>query len=337
MLTADDLLKELKAGSYRPVYLLMGEEPYPIDLVANFIEDNALADAEKDFNQTIVYGRDTSGKQIGLECEQYPTFASRRVVIVKEAQETAKIAELEPYVSHCLKTTVLVLCHKYKTIDKRLKLVKAIEKAGGAIIETKKLYDNQVLPWITSYAAKQGIAIEDKAAAMLAEQIGTNLSNIVSAIEKLKVAMAGSQKTITADLVEKQIGASKEYNSFELRDAIFNRNASKAYKIAKAFGLNERQYPVQPVISMLFNSFQKLFIYQYVKGKGFDAAAQTIGERPFSIQRLYDPASKQYNGVKCMRILEILQRYDMRSKGFAWPQTPNKDLLVQLIAEIFEA
>lgn len=340
VLSQEEILKELKGGTYRPVYLLMGEEPYPIDVVSDYIEQHAIDEAERTFNQTVVYGRDTSGKKVGLECDQYPTFAERRVVIVREAQATSQIGDLETYVSHCLPTTVLVICHKYKALDKRLKLYKAIEKAGGAIMETKKLYDNQMPHWISTFATKSGFSIEDRAADLLAEHVGTSMTDAAKAIEKIRAAVGAGLKTITVDMVSDNVGISKEYNAFELRDALFRKDKRKALTIVKAMGQNEKAYPVQAIIAALYNGFDHLFTYCFAKAttKSNDEAvkaAMAVGERsPFMVSKNFGPASRLYTASDCMRITNLLAEYDMRSKGYNWPETTTRDMLVDLVCRV---
>ena len=340
VLSQEEILKELKGGTYRPVYLLMGEEPYPSDVVSDYIEQHAMDEAERTFNQTVVYGRDTSGKKVGLECDQYPTFAERRVVIVREAQATSQIGDLETYVSHCLPTTVLVICHKYKALDKRLKLYKAIEKAGGAIMETKKLYDNQMPHWISTFATKSGFGIEDRAADLLAEHVGTNMTDAAKAIEKIRAAVGAGLKTITVDMVSDNVGISKEYNAFELRDALFRKDKRKALTIVKAMGQNEKAYPVQAIIAALYNGFDHLFTYCFAKAttKSDDEAvkaAMAVGERsPFMVSKNFGPASRLYTASDCMRITNLLAEYDMRSKGYNWPETTTRDMLVDLVCRV---
>ena len=340
VLTQDEILKELKAGTYRPVYLLMGEEPYPIDVVSDYIEEHAMTKDERTFNQTVVYGRDTNGQKVGLECGQYPTFATRRVVIVREAQTMGQISALEGYVSHHLDSTILVLCHKYKTLDKRLKLYKAIDKAGGAIMETKKLYDNQMPHWISSYANSMGFGIEDRAADLLADHVGTSMTDAAKAIEKVRAAVGPTLKTITVDMVSANVGISKEYNAFELRDALFRKDKAKALRIVKAMGQNEKAYPVQAIIAALYNGFDHLFTYCFKKAvtKSEDEATKAaiaVGERsPFMVQKNFGPASRLYTATDCMRITSLLAEYDMRSKGFNWPDTTNRDMLVDIVCRI---
>ncbi len=329
----DVLLKEIEARNFRPVYLLMGDEPYFIDLVADKIEETALGEAEKAFNQTVFYGKDTDAVSVIHEASQYPMMAERRVVIVKEAQELAKLNLLEKYVEHYQDTTVLVICHKYKTVDKRLRLVKLIDKVG-AVMESKKFYDNQMPTWIAQYAAKQKLQIDQKSVMLLAEALGTNLSAIVSAFEKLRTAGGENLRQITPDLVEKNIGVSKEYNVFELRDALIAKNVPKANKIVKMFSMNEKQYPIQSIIPQLFTTFEKLFAYHYLPDRNPNSAAAALGEKPFMVQRIYEVGASRYSARKCMEIIDLLREYDMRSKGFAWPAVSSGELLRELVFRI---
>lgn len=335
--TYDVLKRELEAGTYRPFYLLMGDEPYYIDAVSDYIEQHALAEHERDFNLTIFYGKDTTAKIVAHEADQYPMMAERRVVIVKEAQNLQGLADLELYAKHFQASTVLVVCHKYKSIDKRLKLTREVEKIG-AVMETKRLYDNQMPAWISKYMTEQGLQPDTKAVELMAESIGTDLSGVVSAVEKLKVALAGSKsRRVDADLVSANVGISKEYNTFELRDALLMRNVVKVNRIVKAFAQNEKNYPVQAIVSLLFTTYSKLLIFHTLRPDEKarpDVAAAKMNERPFAIQRTYEPAARNYNFAKCLAILTMLREYDMRSKGFQWPAVSSGELLRELAFRI---
>ncbi len=341
-LTSDDILKELRAGAYRPVYLLMGEETYPTDVISSYIEKNALPEEARSFNQLVVYRKDTSFKQIALECSQYPTFADRRVVIVKEAQMSGSshsdnIDNLEGYVTHHLDTTVLVICYKYKTIARTKKIVKAIEKIGGVVLESKKLYDNQMAAWITAHARQRGLSIEEKAVALLVESIGNNQTGVAQAFDKISAAVGTNLTTVTADMVYQHVGISKEYNAFELSNALFARNADKAYKIVKAFGGNDKQYPLPAIMAALHFSFLRLFLFTYVKAttKDVGKAASAAGERSeYNVKTRLMPAAQNFNAVRCMKALEYINEYDMRSKGYGGAPTSNRDMLVELVAKI---
>ena len=329
----EEILKELGAGKFRPVYLLMGEEPYYIDQVSDYIENNALPESERAFNQTVVYGKDISVVDVIHAAMQYPMMSARQVVIVKEAQNLDKLGELEKYVASPLETTVLVICHKYKSVDKRLKLVRMVE-ASGAVLDTKKLYDNQVPEWVRRHAASVGVEVDDKAAILLSDFIGTDLSAIASAIEKLKVAMGTDRHRVTAEDVERNIGISKEFNNFELLDAVVNRNVQKANMIVKAFGQNPKANPIQVTISAMFGFFQKLFAIYYLPDKSEGAIASSLRLNPFIVRKNYLPALRSYTGRKVMQIISILREYDLKSKGFGAPAMEQEDMLREMIFKI---
>lgn len=339
-MTAEEVLSELKAKKYRPVYLLMGEEPYPLDQIADWVEAHVLSSEERTWNQSVLYGRETTGRAIGLECAQLPMMGPVRVVIVKEAQSTPGLQDLEKYAGNPSPQTLLVLVHKYKLVDKRGKLLKAVEKGGGAVVESAKLYDNQMPHWIAMHARSLGLEIEEKASQLLAEHVGTSMSDAASAFKKIRSAVGPELRRVTVDMVSEHVGISKEYNAFELRDALFTGNAEKALRIVRAFGDNEKQYPLPAILAALYNSFDKLFAYTMFKAKngGSDKVAidkmVQMGEKSYSVERTYPAASKLYSPPRCLRILDKIQEYDMRSKGYHYPDTSNRDLLVDLVAGI---
>lgn len=335
MIDFDILKKEIDSGIRRPIYLLMGEEPYYIDVISSMLE------ADKSYEQTIFYGKDVNAEDVVHEAQQYSMFADKRMVIVKEAQDMDKrdakhkekdFDNIVSYLNNIQEQTILVLCYKYKSVDKRSKLYKGIDKVG-AIMETKKLYDNQLSAWISSYVASQGLSIEEKAVSMIAESIGVNLSAIVASITKLKNSVPnGELKTITAQLVVDNIGVSNEYNIFEFQDAILMRNVTKVNKIVKAFINNPKEHPIQVIISALFSNFQKLFTYHYLTDKS--SAAQVLGIHPFIVNKTYEPASKKYNAKKCMLIINLLREYDMKSKGMGGATTSTEELLPEMVFRI---
>ena len=332
MMSYDEITKELKSGTYRPIYFLMGDEPYFIDVICDYIAKNALSEADKGFNQLVMYGKDTDPVTITHAARKYPMMAQRQVVIVKEAQNIKDIEELSTYVEKPLLSTILVICYKYKTLDKRKKLGKLVEKAG-VLFESKKLYDNQVPKWIESYAKSIGISLNPKAILLLAEFIGSDLSAIVSSIEKLKVAVPKETKTITPDLVEYNIGFSKDYNNFELQNAIINRDVLKATKIVKAFSQNMKANPIQVTIVTLFGFFQKLMIYHYLPDKSQSSAASALKVGPYFVKD-YETAARNYNARRVVRIISLLREFDMKSKGFESTNTDGGELLTQLIFKI---
>ncbi|MBP5365318.1 MAG: DNA polymerase III subunit delta [Bacteroidales bacterium] len=327
------LQTEIKNGVRRPVYLLMGEEPYYIDAIT------ALLEADASYEKTVYFGKDVTAVDVVHEASQYSMFAPKRMIIVKEAQEMDKgrskdFENIDSYLKNMQDDTILVLCYKYKSVDKRSKIVKDIDKLG-AVMETKKLYDNQLPAWIASYVADQGISIEEKAVSMLAESIGLNLSAIVSAIDKLKSSVAqGELKQITAKMVSDNIGVSNEYNIFEFQDAIMARDVPKCNRIVKAFVGNPKDHPIQAIIASLFSAFQKMFMYYYLPDKSTQAAANQLGINSFVFQKKYEPALRRYNATKCMQVISLLSEYDAKSKGMGSASTSTEDLLPEMVFRI---
>jgi DNA polymerase-3 subunit delta len=342
MITFEEIKRELEQGIYRPVYLLMGAEPYFIDVIADYIEEHCLSEADKAFNQTIFYGKDTNAVDIVHEAMQYP-LGERRLVMVREIQSLEgeshksfadKLAPFAKYLENPMPSTVLVLCYKYGTIDKRISIMKAFDKVG-AVMESQPIKDYQVESWIKSYVASQGYKIEDKAVVLMTEYIGVNMSMLVSAIEKLQTACGTTTKVITADMVVGNVGVSKDYNVWELRDAIAFRNVAKVNFILNVYARNEKEHPIQQVVAYLFGVFQKLFTYHYIYSKSsVDEISKVLGEKPYSITKFYQPAARNYSARKCFEVIGLLREYDMRSKGYAFPATSSGDLLKELIFRI---
>ena len=332
MMSYEEIIKELKSGTYRPIYFLMGEEPYFIDVISDYIAKHALSEADKGFNQIVMYGKDTDAIGITHAARKYPMMAQRQVVIVKEAQNIKEIEDLATYVEKPLNSTILVICYKYKSLDKRKKLGKLVEKSG-VLFESKKLYDNQIPKWIEGYAKSIGLSLDAKATLLLAEFLGSDLSGIVSSIEKLKVAVPQGTGVITADLIERNIGFSKDYNNFELQNALTNRDILKASKIVKAFSQNIKANPLQLTIVTLFGFFQKLLAYHYLPDKSQGAVASALKINPYFVKD-YATAAKQYNARKVVQVISLLRQYDMKSKGFESASTDGGELLSELIFKI---
>lgn len=338
----EEIKRDLEQGDYKPVYLLMGQEPYFIDSIADYIEEHCLSEDDKVFNQSVLYGKDTNAADIVHEALQYPV-GERRVVIVREFQSldgesrkslAEKLSPFEKYLENPMPSTVLVLCYKYGTIDKRLKVMKAFEKTG-VVMESQVIKDYQVVGWLTRYVKTQGLQIDEKAATLMAEFIGTDISTIVTAVEKLKNVCGRESKMISADMVYNNVGVSKEYNVWELRDALISRNVEKVNVIVNVYANNEKEHPIQQVISYLFGVFQKLFTYHYIVGKqSMDDVCKALGEKPYTLNMFYPKAASNYPPRKCFQVIGLLREYDMRSKGFAYPSTSSGDLLKELIFRI---
>ena len=267
-LTCDDILKELRAKQYRPIYYLMGEEDYYIDLIADYIEENVLTDEEKEFNQTVMYGGDVDNIATVINAaKRYPMMAEHQVIIVKEAQAVRGMEELTYYLQKPLLSTILVLCHKHGVLDRRKKLAGEIEKAGGVVFESKKVREAQLPAFISSYLKRKGVDIEPKASQMVAEFVGTDLSRLTGELEKLVITLPKGLTRVTPEQVERNIGISKDYNNFELRAALVEKDVLKANRIVKYFEENPKGNPIQMTLSLLFSFFSNLMMAYYAPEK----------------------------------------------------------------------
>nr|WP_315253781.1 DNA polymerase III subunit delta [uncultured Flavobacterium sp.] len=327
------IVNEIKAGNIKPIYFLMGEEPYYIDKLSEYIEKNVLSEEEKGFNQTVLYGRDVSIEDVVSTAKRYPMMADRQVVIIKEAQELSRtIEKIESYVENPMPSTVLVFCYKYKTLDKRKKVTKLLAK-NGIVYESKKLYENQVGDWIKRVLAGKKYTIEPKASAMLVEFLGTDLSKINNELEKLQIILpTGSM--ISAKDIEENIGFSKDYNVFELRKAIGERNQLKAYKIAENFAQNPKDNPLVMTTGLVFGFFIQLLKYHGLKDKNPKNVASTLGVNPFFVKD-YDVAIKNYPMKKVSQIIASLRDTDVKSKGVGANSLSQADLLREMLYKIF--
>lgn len=327
------IVNDIKAGNIKPIYFLMGEEPYYIDKLSDYIEANVLSEEEKGFNQTVLYGRDVTIEDIVSTAKRYPMMAERQVVIVKEAQDLSRtIDKIESYAENPMPTTVLVMCYKYKTLDKRKKSTKAIAK-NGLVYESKKLYENQVGDWIKRVLSGKKYNIEPKAAAMLVEFLGTDLSKINNELEKLQIILPKGS-TITPAAIEENIGFSKDYNVFELRKAIGERNQLKAYKIAENFANNPKENPMVVTTGLVFGFFVQLLKYHGLKDKNPKNVAAVLGVNPFFLKE-YDVAIKNYPMRKVSAIVAALRDIDVKSKGVGANALSNSDLLKEMLYKIF--
>lgn len=327
------IINDIKAGNIKPIYFLMGEEPYYIDKLTEYIEENVLQEHERDFNQTVLYGRDVTIEDIIGNAKRYPMMADRQVVIVKEAQELVRtIDKLESYAENFQETTVLVMAYKYKTLDKRKKLVKLLDKVG-LVFESKKMYENQVGTWIQRVLQGKGYSIEPKASAMLVEFLGNDLSRISNELNKLQIILPKGH-TISAKDIEENIGFSKDFNVFELQNALGAKNQLKAYKIAQYFADNPKDNPMVVTTSLVFSYFVKVLKYHGLKDKNPKNVASVLGISPFFIKD-YDVALKNYPMKKVSTIVAGLRDIDVKSKGVGANSLSNHDLLKEMLVTIF--
>lgn len=310
----------------------MGEEPYYIDKLSDFIEQNVLSEEEKGFNQTVLYGRDVTIDDIVSTAKRYPMMAERQVVIVKEAQELSRtIDKIESYLENPMESTVLVFCYKYKTLDKRKKATKLLAQKG-IVYESKKLYENQVGDWIKRVLAGKKYSIEPKAAAMLVEFLGTDLSKINNELEKLQIILpAGS--TINPQHIEENIGFSKDFNNFELLKALGSRNQAKAFHIAHYFSENPKANPLVVTTGIVFGFFVKVLKYHGLKDKNPKNVAVALGISTYFLND-YDVALKNYPMKKVSQIITSLREIDVKSKGVG-ANLSQADLLKEMLYTIF--
>lgn len=310
----------------------MGEEPYYLDKISDYIEASILTEEERGFNQMILYGRDISVEDIVSNAKRYPMMAEYQVVIIKEAQDLSRtIEKLAKYADKPQPTTILVVNYKYKKIDKRKALYKAIKKTG-VVFESKKLYDNQVADWIRRVLSPKGYSITPKAAQMLVEFLGTDLSKINNELEKLQIILPKDSQ-ITPELVEENIGISKDYNNFELRKAIGNRNAVKAYQIANYFAENPKDNPMVVTVSLLFNFFSQLLQFHGLKDKSPRSVASALRINPYFVNE-YVLAARNFPMRKVSTVVSTLRDFDVKSKGVGANAVPHDDLLKELLVRI---
>ncbi len=329
---AKQILDSIKRGDVRSIYFLTGDEPFYIDGISNYIEENLLAEEEKEFNQIVYYGRDIKVEDIISTAKRYPMMAERQVVIIKEAQDLSRtIEDLLPYVENPQPTTVLVLCYKYKKLDKRKKLSKAIIKTG-VYFESQKLYENKVPEWIRKVVNKRGYTITPKAAQMLVEFIGNDLSKVNNELEKLQLIIKPGD-SITPILVEENIGISKDYNNFELQNAISRRDVKKAFGIIQYFGNNPKNHPLVMTTALMFNFFSKVMKYHTLPNKSI--APKVLGVNPFFIKD-YELAAHNYPMKKVSSIISSIRDMDMKSKGVGASKMSQADLLKEMLINIFD-
>lgn len=333
MVTFEQIVTEIKARKYRPVYLFVGDEPYYIDELTSMLTETVLPEEERDFNQSILYGMETNVTAVITMARSYPMMSDHQLIVIKEAQNLSKIEELEVYVKNPLKSTILVLNYKGGSLDKRKKLYAEIDK-NGAVFESKKIPEYKIPAFITSYILSKGLSIDQKSAQMLSDYLGNDLSKLTNEIAKLLIAIPPGQMRITADLIEENIGISKDFNNFELLNAIINRNIFKVNQIADYFEKNPKNNPMIMTMSVLFNFFSNLMICYWAKNKTEQGLATELGLRNPYQAKDYVIALKNYNAFKCMEIIGLLRIYDAKSKGVDNSSAPDGELLKELLYKI---
>ena len=332
MESINQIVSDIQQGNFKPIYFLMGEEPYYIDKIADYIEKNVLTEEEKGFNQMVLYGRDVTIEDIISNAKRFPMMAERQVVIVKEAQDLSRTIEnLVSYAENPQPSTILVICYKYKTLDKRKKLSKVIGK-NGLLFESKKLYENQVGDWIRRVLSGKSYKIEPKATLMLIEFLGTDLSKINNELEKLMLILPKGS-LISPSHIEENIGISKDFNNFELRKAVGAKQIVKANQIVNYFAQNSRNNPLVMTISLLNSFFTQLLIYHGLKNKTKSSVASALKVNPYFVGD-YDTAARNYPMRKVSQIISLMRDADMKSKGVGASNLHQGDILKELLFKI---
>ena len=328
----EQIVADLKAKRYKPVYFLMGDEAFFIDEIVHFIEKEVLDESEKSFNQTILYGKDTDNPTVVSEAKRFPMMSDRQVVILKEAQHIRDWTPLESYVEQPQTSTLLVIAHKYKAFDKRKALFKKLSKSDAVVLESKKMYDDKVPGWIEKRVQQLGFKITFKSAALLFEFLGNDLGKISKELEKLEILLSPGQE-ITPAFIEQNIGISKDYNNFELQNALGEKNIEKSNRIVAYFAADPNHHPIVVTLGVLYNFFSKLFIYHGLADKSRGGVASALKVNPFFVPQ-YQQAAHHYSFKKTARIIGYLREADVRSKGVGNQSTSQTDLLKELIFKI---
>ena len=331
-MTYDSVMSELKARHFKPVYYLMGDESYYIDKISDWIAENVMQPEQRDFDQTILFGSDVNASQVADTARRYPMMAEYQVVIVKEAQNIKNTEPLEKYLKNPMPTTILVLCHKNGKIDgRKTAYVKAVRDAG-VLFESQKLKEKDLPPFIERYLQAKGASIDPKSTQLIADSIGADLSRLTGELDKVLLSLPEQDRRVTPQVVEDQIGVSKDYNPFELRDAIVNRDIVKANRIIKYYDENPKAGSIYSLLPTLFGYFQNLMLAYYCPQKGSqEALAQWLDMKSPWAARSYMTGMRNYSAMKVMQILGKIREMDAKSKGLDNPNTPPGELMKELI------
>ena len=333
--TYASLVKALKARQFSPVYLLMGEEPYYIDKISDYIANHVMAPEMRDFNQSVVFGADVTAVQVADLCREYPMMSEYRVVVVKEAQNLKGWEPIERYLDSPVKSTILVICHKNGSIDKRKKIV-GKAAAVGVVFESAKPKDWELPAFIENYLKARKATVEPKASQMIADHVGADLARLSSELDKVLISLPENDRRVTPDIVERKIGVSKEFNGFELRNAIVNHDICKANQIVKYFDSNPKAGSIYTFLPLLFSYFQNLMIAYYAPNKNNeDELARYLDLRGGWAARDYQKGMRNYTGRKVMQIIEKCREVDAKSKGLDNVNTTAGDLMKELLFFIF--
>jgi DNA polymerase-3 subunit delta len=327
-----DIIRDLKNKIYSPIYFLMGEEPYFIDVITNYIASNVLTETEKEFNQVVMYGKDITALDVINAAKRFPMMSQYQVVILKEAQTLNNIDDLHYYVEKPLRSTILVINYKYKLLDKRKKLFRNLTE-NGIVFESARLYDDKIPGWISSYLKRKNKSIDLKASSLLTDYLGNDLSRIANELDKLIITIGSEATTINSAHIERNIGISKEYNNFELQKALSQMNVLKANRIINYFDKNQKLNPINFTFSSLYYFFSRVLLYHSVEDKSTKNVASVMKLNPYFVDD-YRLAAKNYNPAKVVAIISLLREYDLKSKGFGNVSISPGGILKELVYKI---
>jgi len=330
-MSAEKIIADWKKGNFKPIYWLEGDEPFFIDQVVHYAEHKILPEAEASFNLSIFYGKDADWSSVVNACMRYPMFAEKQVVILKEAQQMRDIEKLESYIDNPLASTIFVVSYKEKKVDGRSKLAKTL-KSKGEMLSTKKMYDSQLPEWVNQMVASHKLTIAPKALHLLVDHIGNDLSRLQNEVEKLAVNLAG-RKNITEDDIEKYIGVSKDFNVFELQDALGKRDLAKTIRIIHYFEANPKAAPIQMILPALYNYFSKVFMLYSLPNITEQSAAAALGVNPFFVKE-YIATARRYDYEGIEKVLLLLHQYNLRSIGVHDAGTSDAGLLKELAVKM---
>jgi DNA polymerase III subunit delta len=326
--TYESILSDVKAKKYKPIYLFSGEEEYYIDKLVDFFENNLLSEEQKSFNQIVLYGKDVQARQIIDEAKQYPLMSDKRLIIIKEAQDFKGLKDLADYVNNPVPHTIIVFAHKHKKIDKRLAIAKAFDKHVS--FESAKLYDNKMPAWILNLAKSLGLSMTEQISTVIAEYLGNDLSKVENELEKLKL-FCGPGKPVTMEIIQEQIGISKDFNVFELQKALALKDRNKSFLITKFLAENSKENPIQMTSINLFNYFVKVTIASQNASESDTVLQKKLGLTSSFFLKDYRMAARNYNVEKCKSILKMIQVIDLNSKGVGRKNSEDGDLLKELV------
>ena len=328
-ITYEEIVRQVRAGDFKSIYYLMGEEAYYIDRVSDYIVEKALSEDQRDFNLTILYGPQTTGEEVVNAAKRYPMMAERQVVVVREAQGLPHKEVLAFYAQRPMPSTILILCHKNGTLDRRTNMAKEIQKAG-IVFESPRLKDYQLPGFVRSYVQRKALEIEPDACQILCEHVGADLNRLAGELDKLIVAL-GEHGRIDAQAIQDNIGISKEYNSFELIAALAEKDVMKANRIVKYFDSNPKNFALQPTLASLFKFYTELLLAYYAPNRSEEGIAAWLEQSTWQVRKNILPAMRVYTAMKVYNIIGEIRRTDGASKGVGGQITSDGDLLKELV------